>query len=141
MVPGGALEFTLEENVGPVSVRGVHHGGRLTFWMTHPALTYGRTVERAEVAAAIGVEEAHFVPDVQCQVVSTGNPLLFAALREPAAVDQAVSDAARLATVLDGDAFGVFLFAPAGRNRLYSRMFSIAIPEDPATGSGSGPLG
>ncbi len=141
MVPGGALEFTLEENVGPVSVRGVHHGGRLTFWMTHPALTYGRTVERAEVAAAIGVEEAHFVPDVQCQVVSTGNPLLFAALREPAAVDHAVSDAARLATVLDGDAFGVFLFAPAGRNRLYSRMFSIAIPEDPATGSGSGPLG
>ena len=141
MVPGGALEFTLEENVGPVPVRGINHDGRLTFWMTHPQLTYGRTLERAVVASAVGVEEAAFVPDVPCQVVSTGNPLLFAALRDPAAVDEAVSDAARLSTVLDGDAFGVFLFAPAGPNRLYSRMFSPAIPEDPATGSGSGPLG
>lgn len=141
MVPGGGLEFTLEENVGPVPVRGVNHEGRLTFWMTHPPLTYGRIFERAEVAAAIGVEEAHFVPDVPCQVVSTGNPLIFAALREPAAVDQAVSDAGRLSTLLGGDAFGLFLFAPDGHNKLYSRMFSTAIPEDPATGSGTGPLG
>jgi trans-2,3-dihydro-3-hydroxyanthranilate isomerase len=141
MVPGGALEFTLEEKVGPVAVRGVNHEGRLTFWMTHPPLTYGPTVERARVAAALGVDEAAFVPDVPCQVVSTGNPLLFAPLREPAAVDQAVSDATRLSTALDGGAFGIFLFAPAGKNKLYSRMFSPSIPEDPATGSGSGPLG
>jgi trans-2,3-dihydro-3-hydroxyanthranilate isomerase len=42
---------------------------------------------------------------------------------------------------------GVFLFAPdpdPGRARVYSRMFAphaLGIPEDPATGSGSGPLG
>jgi len=37
-------------------------------------------------------------------------------------------------------AFGAFIFAPAGGNRLYSRMFSLDIPEDPATGSPAGRL-
>ena len=73
---------------------------------------------------------------------STGNPHLYVALRDAHAVDAAVSDHARLQTVLGADsAFGVFLFAVNGENRLYSRMFSLDIPEDPATGSASGPLG
>jgi trans-2,3-dihydro-3-hydroxyanthranilate isomerase len=38
----------------------------------------------------------------------------------------------------------VFIFAVAGPDRLYSRMFAgevLNIPEDPATGAASGPLG
>ena len=47
-----------------------------------------------------------------------------------------------LSDVLKGaGAFGAFIFAVVGPNHLYSRMFSLDIPEDPATGSGSGPLG
>jgi trans-2,3-dihydro-3-hydroxyanthranilate isomerase len=142
MVPGGALEFILEEKVGPIPVRGINHDGRVTFWMTHPTVVFGATMERGAVAEAIGVDEPEFVPDVPCQFASTGAPFLFVALREPSAVDKATADTSRVTRLLDGtDAHGVFVFALAGENRLYSRMFAPSIPEDPATGGASGPLG
>jgi len=142
LVPGGKLEFVLEEKVGPVPVRGEKKNGGVVFWMTHPKLTYGEVLPHARVAAAIGLKEADVVESVPAQVASTGNPHLYVALRDAHAVDAAVSDHARLQTVLGADsAFGVFVFAVNGENRLYSRMFSLDIPEDPATGSASGPLG
>src|SRR5438445_11777952 len=36
LVPAGALEFVLEENVGPVSVRAVKREDGVMFWMRHP---------------------------------------------------------------------------------------------------------
>jgi trans-2,3-dihydro-3-hydroxyanthranilate isomerase len=143
LVPGGSMEFVLEEGVGPVKVRGVKGPGGLTFWMRHPELTFG-VVERrrAQAAEAIGLTEDDLVENVPVQVVSTGNPLLFFALRDGLAVDEAVADFDLLRDVLKGtNAFGAFIFAVVGANRLYSRMFSLDIPEDPATGSGTGPLG
>ena len=48
----------------------------------------------------------------------------------------------RLRDVLRGTpAFGALIFAVVGDNRLYSRMLSLDIAEDPATGSAAGPLG
>ena len=143
LVPGGKLEFVLEEKVGPVPVRGERKNGGVVFWMTHPKLTYGEVLPHARVAAAIGLKDADVVDSVPAQVASTGNPHLYVALRDAQAVDAAVSDHARLANVLgsSNSAFGLFLFAVNGENRLYSRMFSLDIPEDPATGSASGPLG
>ena len=143
LVPGAALEFFLEEGVGPVKVRGVRGPTGLTFWMTHPELTFGVVERRREQAAeAIGLGEADLLEDVPVQVVSTGNPFLFFALRDGLAVDEAVADMDLLSDVLKGaGAFGAFIFAVVGPNHLYSRMFSVDIPEDPATGSGSGPLG
>ena len=143
LVPGGSLEFVLEEGVGPVKVRGVKGPGGLTFWMTHPELTYG-AVERRRVQAAeaIGLTEADLLADIPVQVASTGNPFLFYALRDALTVDEAVLDSELLSEVLKAThSFGAFIFAAVGGNRLYSRMFSLDIPEDPATGSGSGPLG
>jgi trans-2,3-dihydro-3-hydroxyanthranilate isomerase len=143
LVPGGALEFLLEEGVGPVKVRGVKGPGGLSFWMTHPQLAFG-AVERRRVQAAeaIGLTEGALLAEVPVQVASTGNPFLFYALRDADAVDEAVPDLELLRDVLKGThAFGAFVFASIGGNRLYSRMFSLDIPEDPATGSGSGPLG
>jgi trans-2,3-dihydro-3-hydroxyanthranilate isomerase len=142
-VPGGSLDFVLEEGVGPVKVRGVKGPGGLAFWMTHPELTYGLVERRrAQAAEAIGLAESDLVPEVPVQVASTGNPFLFFALRDGVAVDEAVLDRELLSEVLTGThSFGAFIFAAVGGNRLYSRMFSLDIPEDPATGSGSGPLG
>ena len=143
LVPGNATEFVLEEGVGDVPVRGVKSAGGLTFWMRHPALSFGAVERRrAQAADAIGLSEDDLVAEVPVQVASTGNPCLFFALRDPRAVDAAVPDLEGLAEVLDRTgAFGAFVFAPAGGDRLYSRMFSLDIPEDPATGSASGPLG
>ena len=143
LVPGGALEFVLEEGVGPVKVRGVKSEDGLTFWMRHPELTFGASERRrAHAAEAIGLGEDDLVPDVPVQVASTGNPFLFFAVRDARAVDAAVADFELVSEILDAThAFGAFIFAAVGGNRLYSRMFSLDIPEDPATGSGSGPLG
>ncbi|TMC52176.1 MAG: PhzF family phenazine biosynthesis protein [Chloroflexi bacterium] len=141
LVPDGALEFVLEEGVGPVSVRGVKQNGRVMFWMTHPQMTFGEVFPHAHVASAIGVDDSAFVSDAPAQIANTGNPFLFAALRDERAVDSAVSDQARLQNLLRDHAHGLFLFARVGSHRLYSRMFAPDIPEDPATGSASGPLG
>jgi trans-2,3-dihydro-3-hydroxyanthranilate isomerase len=143
LVPGGALEFVLEEEIGPVKVRGVKTPDGLNFWMTHPQLTFGASERRRiHAAGAIGLTEDDLVADVPVQVASTGNPHLFFALRDAQAVDAAVADLELLGDVLEAThAFGAFVFAAVGGNRLYSRMFSLDIAEDPATGSASGPLG
>jgi trans-2,3-dihydro-3-hydroxyanthranilate isomerase len=142
LVPGGALEFALEEGVGPVPVRVERASGGLKLWMTHPAVTFGKVYpDRAAAAAALGLSEGDLVPDVAIQVASTGLPHVYVALKDARSVDAAVSEKKPLASVFDE---GVFLFAALGGNRLYSRMFAphtADIREDPATGSASGPLG
>ena len=142
LVPGGSLDFALEEGVGPVPVRAERGANSLTFWMTHPKVSFEDIVpDRAGAAAAIGLSEADLVPDVPIQVGTTGVPFVYVALKNAATVDRAVSEREALSKVFK---HGVFLFAAVARDRLYSRMFAphvMNIYEDPATGSGSGPLG
>jgi trans-2,3-dihydro-3-hydroxyanthranilate isomerase len=144
-IPDGSLEFTLEEGVGPVPVRGEPGPNGITFWMTFPPLSFGEVVsDRRRIATALGLDESALVPNVPLQVASTGNKFLFVALMDADVVDAAVPDNDRLTSAFaDEDPLGIFLFTPTGPDRLYSRMFAPAfgIAEDPATGSGSGPLG
>ena len=142
LVPGNALEFTLEQAVGPIRVRGVKKDGRVMFWMSHPPVTFGEVFPHGAVAAASGIEESAIVHDIPAQVASTGNPFLFVALRGTEVVDSATHHTERLERLLKGrQAHGIFLFASAGAGRLYSRMLAPDTGEDPATGSASGPLG
>jgi trans-2,3-dihydro-3-hydroxyanthranilate isomerase len=145
LIAGGGLQFTLEEGVGPVAVRGERGPDGLTFWMTHPPLTFGDVItDRGRIAAAIGLDEKDLLPDVPLQVASTGYEFLYVPLRDAQAVDAAISDKAGLIGAFPGrEPFPVFPFAAVGPDRLYSRMFApvIGLEEDPATGSGSGPLG
>ena len=124
LVPGGALDFVLEEGVGAVPVRGVEGPGGLRFWMTHPKLSFGDVFpRRAQLASALGLAETDLLPEVPIQAVSTGNPFLFVGLRDARAVDAAVWNQQRLSDVFAGEApLGVFLFAPHGDHWLYSRM-------------------
>ena len=135
------LEFTLEETVGPVRVRGVTENGRVVFWMTHPKMSFGEVLPHKQVAAAIGVDEDAIVHDVPAQFASTGNPHLYVALRDPSAVDTGVPDPARVRKLVGDHAHGIYLVAANGPGRLYGRMFAEDVSEDPATGSAAGPLG
>jgi trans-2,3-dihydro-3-hydroxyanthranilate isomerase len=99
---------------------------------------------------------------------ATGSTFLYVPLRDREVVDRARLDVPALLAVQEGGPkVGVFVFAPdpdphaaAGRGepkasradttsepsgyRVYSRMFAphtSGVPEDPATGSASGPLG
>lgn len=130
-------EFVLEEGVGPVKVRCVDG----VWWMTHPAVEFGPVFPHSRVASAIGLNELDIVDDVPAQVVTTGTPFLFVAVRDKAAVDAVRVDGPKLEALLRKQAIALFVFAAAGRDQLYSRCVGMEIPEDPATGSASGPLG
>jgi trans-2,3-dihydro-3-hydroxyanthranilate isomerase len=147
LVGADADEFTLEEGVGPIPVR-VDRGGKETvLWMSHPPVKFSEVIEeRVDIAAALGLTVDDLTPDAPIQIASTGLPFLYVALKDPTAVDRAVSSGEALTSVLDPHRLPpVFLFAAVGGNRLYSRMFgphsATQITEDPATGSASGPLG
>lgn len=148
MLPPGARDVNLEEVIGPVPVRIEGDLAAPDFiWMGHrPAVFSPAPVERRALAAALGLAETDLLPTVPLEIGSTGVPFLYAALPDPAAVDRAVLNAALLTDLLGhGGPDGVFIVAPTGDpGRVYSRMFAagtLGIPEDPATGAASGPLG
>lgn len=149
-LPVGAREILLDEAIGPVLVSFEGDSAAPSFtWMEHGPASFGpEQVDRAGIAAALGLTEADLLLAVPIQSGTTGVPFLFVPLRDPATVDRAALDVGFLLRSLNEDAsFGVFVFAPDGEpanRRVYSRMFAphtLGIPEDPATGSGSGPLG
>jgi trans-2,3-dihydro-3-hydroxyanthranilate isomerase len=139
VVNKGQKEFVLEESVGPVPVRA---DGSMV-WMTHPKLSFGQVVPHKQVAAALGLDESDIVDDIPAQIASTGNPFVYVVLRDSETVDRAVCERPRLEKLLQQRELGhgVYLFAGAGPNRLYGRMFAPDNGEDPATGSAAGPLG
>jgi trans-2,3-dihydro-3-hydroxyanthranilate isomerase len=147
LVSSDASAFTLEEGVGPIPVRVDRGGGEVVLWMSHPPVKFGEVIEeRDDMAAALGLTVDDLRTEVPIQTVSTGVPFLYVALKDVAAVDRAVSSGEALTIMLDPYGLPpVFLFASAGGNRVYSRMFgphsATRIVEDPATGSASGPLG
>jgi trans-2,3-dihydro-3-hydroxyanthranilate isomerase len=147
LVSPDAADFTLEEGIGPIPVTVDRRGETTVLWMTHPTVTFGETIEqRDEIASALGLTVGDLLPEVPIQIASTGVPFVYVALKDAAAVDRAVSGGEALTSVLEPHGLAaVFLFAPVGRRRLYSRMFGphsvTRIVEDPATGSASGPRG
>src|SRR3982074_3315289 len=147
LVGSDADGFTLEEGVGPIPVRVERSGGAAGLWTSHPAVKFGEMIEeRGDMAAALSLTLGDLLSEVPIQGVSTGVPFVYVALKHAAAVDRAVSSGEALTSVLDPHGLpAVFLFAAAGGNRLYSRMFgphsATRIGEDPATGAASGPLG
>jgi len=140
-------------------------------WMRHGEARFGpELTNRAGFAGALGLAEADLLAGAPVRTGSTGNTFLYVPLRDRETVDRARLDVpALLAAQGEGPNLGVFVFAPdpdprvAGRGaaegepsgykrgvtvdrpaRVYSRMFAphtSGIPEDPATGSASGPLG
>jgi len=150
MLSSGAREATLEEGIGPVPVRLEGDPRSPNFiWMTHGAAIFGEPqADRAGFAAALGLTEEDLLPGAPIVTGSTGSAFLYIPLRDRATVDRAALDVSRiLALFTDRSAVGVFVFAPdpdPAAGRVYSRMFAphtSGIPEDPATGSASGPLG
>jgi len=148
----GADKTVLGLNIGPTVV-GLEWGqnGLRFAWMKQPIPTFGPiATDTIAVAAALGIEPRDLTGEsLPVQVVSSGLPFLYVALNSRAAVDAAALDRAKLCAllrVLDLEELPVFVFSlePADDGATaYSRMFGpiLGIPEDPGTGSASGPLG
>jgi trans-2,3-dihydro-3-hydroxyanthranilate isomerase len=111
-------------------------------WLTTPPIRDGRTFDPAVCAKALGLASSDLL-DPTPQILSAGNPNIFIALRNKAAVDNASLDlaGARALRQPDEQPFCVFVFTPTAQGA-YSRMFApeFGVVEDPATGSATGPL-
>jgi trans-2,3-dihydro-3-hydroxyanthranilate isomerase len=150
LLPGNSLRFNLEEGIGPVELTLEGDPVNPSFlWMRHGEARFGPELpDRVGFARAVGLGESDLLPGAPICTGSTGNPFLYVPLRDREAVDRARLDVpALLAAQGDAPNVGVFVFAPdtdPKAGRVYSRMFAShtsGIPEDPATGSASGPLG
>jgi trans-2,3-dihydro-3-hydroxyanthranilate isomerase len=141
VVPMSCESFCLEEKVGPVQIF-IEDGERPMIWLRTPPISEGSFYDRSSCAGALGLKTDDLL-DVQPQLLDAGNPTLLIALRSKEAVDRAWLDAQSLRTLKDDKAepFCVFVFCPTGEGA-YSRMFAPehGVPEDPATGSSTGPL-
>jgi trans-2,3-dihydro-3-hydroxyanthranilate isomerase len=137
-----ARAFVLSENVGPVPIR-VDAGDDPILWLTTPPIRKLAEFGRERCAKALSLTPNRLVPGVPCEVLSAGNSCAFVAVRDPAAVDDAQVDSAALFELLRGRKTPtcIFVFAPTASGA-YSRMFApqLGVPEDPATGSATGPL-
>lgn len=141
IVTSGRDHFSVEEKVGPVPVR-LEHGHRPLLWLTTPPIAFGPTFDRKYCADLLGLRASDLI-DVPPQLGTAGNPTIFIALTNKEAVDRAWIEADGIRR-LRGPDIGpccVFVFTPTA-NGAYSRMFApeYGIPEDPATGSSTGPL-
>lgn len=150
LVAGSPSAFKLDEGIGPVPVTLEGDPKQPSFiWMRHGPPEFGpEMANRAEIAVALGLTEADLIPGAPIQTGSTGSRFMFVPLRDRATVDRALLDVPKIIKALgDQPLVGIFVFAPdpdPTAGRVHSRMFAphtSGIPEDPATGSATGPLG
>jgi trans-2,3-dihydro-3-hydroxyanthranilate isomerase len=141
IIRAGSERFILEEMVGPVPVQ-VEAGERPLIWLTTPPITFGGSYDPALCSRLVGLDTKDII-DIKPELVSAANPGIFIAVRDKEAVDRARVDTGVLASVnaKELEPVLVFVFAPAP-DGAYSRMFAPdhGVPEDPATGSATGPL-
>ena len=142
VVPRETQRFILSENVGPVPIR-VDAGDDPILWLTTPPIRKLGELGRERCARALSITPDRLAPGIPCEILSAGNAIAFVAVRDSAAVDDARVDSALLRDLLRGskNRVCVFVFAPT-EGGAYSRMFAplLGVPEDPATGSATGPL-
>jgi trans-2,3-dihydro-3-hydroxyanthranilate isomerase len=108
--------------------------------MSQPPPVFMGTVPRAEIAAALRLEEDDLLASTTPQTVSTGTPQLMIALASRDALDRVEPDRRSLFR-RDRDWFSVHVFARAqGDAALIARHFADFgdVTEDPFTGSATG---
>ncbi len=140
----------LEEGVGPIQVRiEFRDGGPFYAEMSQQLPTFGPRLDdcRADVAEALSLTLDDLTPDLPVETVSCGVPILIVPLNSLDAARRARPRADAIERVLRGVApTEIFVFTRQVEHKratVHSRFFApfFGIPEDPATGAASGPLG
>jgi trans-2,3-dihydro-3-hydroxyanthranilate isomerase len=151
VIAPGRERFVFGLGVGPTPVELTWEDERLVFaWMDQkPPQVRRAGSPDADILRAIGLDASARAAQLPIEEISCGVPFVYVPLASRAAVDRAEPDLAALKALrsaFDDGHNAVFLFAvePAGSAvTVYSRMFApgLGVPEDPATGGASGPLG
>lgn len=141
--------IVLEEGVGPVPVRIEFKEGEPVFAeMSQPLPTFGpRLSDARSVAAMLSLNLYDLDERLPLEVVSCGVPFLYVPLQSLDAARRARPRPDLLESTLGGVVPPeVFVFTREvehSGSTVHSRMFAptLGVPEDPATGGASGPLG
>ena len=143
---GGQVIF--EEGVGPIPVTLRDMDGAINVEMQQPVPTFGAVFDdRSMLAAMLSLPEDAIRVDVPAQVVSAGVPFLYIPLVGLAAMRDVQLRLDLFAELWAGqDPIDIFVLTTETEDpaaTVHSRMFAptMNIPEDPATGAASGPLG
>jgi trans-2,3-dihydro-3-hydroxyanthranilate isomerase len=148
----GRDHFVYGLGVGPTRVELAWEHDALSFaWMDQRLPETRQPVVPTElIARAAGVDHQAFLKTgLPAEEITCGVPFIFLPLATRAAVDAAEPDMASLRALksaFPSNHIGVFVFTTEATEAgvtAYSRMFGpgLGVPEDPATGSASGPLG
>lgn len=153
LIPPGTPRFVFELGIGPTAVELDWQDDQLSFvWMVQPLPQFGASLrEPQDIAPALGLDPADLCEGLPIQVVSAGVEFLCVPVRSREAVDTANFDRPAIQKLFAselGEERPVLLFTPEPDRSddppgAYTRMFapSFGVPEDPATGGASGPLG
>jgi len=141
---GGQARFTLETGAGVMPIEVDSTGDIPVITMTQAAPEFGRTWDRAEIAAILGLEAGDVLDDPQ--TVSTGSPFCILPLKGLAALRRARLDVEMFERALarpECDFLMIFATVPEGvtpRGDTFSRLLipPPSPPEDPFTGSATG---
>jgi len=140
----------LEEGVGPIAVRVEFNDGSPSYAeMSQPLPVFGPRFDdrRTDIADMISLDPDDLDPELPLEVISCGVPTLVIPLRNLDAARRARPRTdVMMRVVEDGAPHVVLIFTRevefAG-STVHTRVFSPlnGVPEDPATGAASGPLG
>jgi trans-2,3-dihydro-3-hydroxyanthranilate isomerase len=109
-----------------------------------PSVVGSEVEDRAAVAAAAGLNAGDLIDALPIVPISTGIAHTMVPIRDDDALRRAVRDDRGCARICEQiDAESLYLFTVRGDGDVRARMFDkgSTIGEDPATGSGAGPLG
>jgi trans-2,3-dihydro-3-hydroxyanthranilate isomerase len=153
IIAEGRPRVTFALGVGPIPIDLEWHGDRLNFaWMQQPAPTFGFVAKHVDkLAIGLGVAPSDILAsELPVQSASVGVPFLLVPLATRQAVNRARPDRNALQTFFlanEQPELPVFVFSVErgyeDEATAFSRMFAplFGVPEDPATGGASGPLG
>lgn len=149
IIPKGNDHFMFDEGIGSVRVnyqRG--DDGHTKIVMEQPLPVFGSTyADIGKIAEMLSVNTAAIDENLPVQVVSSGVPVVIVPINSLAAIRQAKVRVDLLERYLGTfESQVLFLFTRETIEKastVHSRFFAhqFGIPEDPATGSASGPLG
>jgi len=140
----GPVHVLQQTGAGILPVELTFHDGRPKHvTMTQKAAQFSRTrVNRAALAAALGLKPGDFDPQLPIEFVSTGIPNLVVPLARRAALARIQMNMRALFHVISGGGTMAYCFVLDGPGRVSARgMLPWGILEDPATGSAAGSLG
>ena len=147
MIPdAGIVRF--EEGVGTIPVALQTRESGFYAYMSQPAPIFGSVrANRGDFARLLSLSEADLHPDYPIQGISSGVPFMYIPIRSLEAIKRINLRVDVWESLLKDDEYPhIVVFTPeteASTSTVHTRMFApaMSIPEDPATGAASGPLG